>query len=367
MTFFLTYDVHFFSVFLLTLLLLTMYIKGDMYSTSGKIFRIIVLINIYMLILEVVSWQFNHRTGEFNWYANYISNMLFAWSGPLITCIWVSYIDYHMYESFDRIKKKFFFLSPMIVITVLIIINLFVPFIFSVDVNNFYSREPYMWSLVIVNSLIVVSKWIDAYKNRELINKEIVIAMLLYVIVPAIGAGLQVLVYGAFILWPLMSITIVVTYFYLDTISTCKDYLTKLLTRQRVEGAAKHFISIKRHFALVLIDLNDFKSINDKYGHVIGDQALKIFSKELMFVFKNSIVGRYGGDEFILIIPIKQMANLNSRISEIRSNLDLKYDLVYKHKFSYGIEIWEPSTGLSYKELLNEADSKMYLSKQQKS
>ncbi len=364
MTFFLMYDIHFISILLLLMILITMRIKGDMYNTSGRLFRLIVIFNIYMLALEVLSWQFDQKPGQFNWYANYITNMLFAWSGPIMTCLWFSYIDYHIYGSYKRLKKHHFFMYPMLIITLFIIINFFIPFIFSVSSNNIYAREPFMWLIVLVNSMIVIYKWVDAYKHRFSIDREVVIAVLIYVILPSIGAVLQVVVFGAFIIWPLMAITIVITYFYLDTISTTRDYLTKLYTRQRIESTAKYYIANKRPFTLVIIDLDGFKSINDQYGHTNGDLALTLFSHQLsMHVKKDASVGRFGGDEFVLILPPTPEIMVEKNMQQFQNKLDSLLNLPFHLSFSYGTYSWTSESPLDYEELLKAADQLMYKAK----
>ncbi len=128
MTFFLTYDVHFYSILLLALVGITQWVKGDNLNNSGRIFHRLILVNICMLVLEIISWQFDGKPGKFNWYANYISNLLFSWMGPSITCIWICYIDYHMYSSYARIKRRWFYLHPMIAISFLMTINFFYTF-----------------------------------------------------------------------------------------------------------------------------------------------------------------------------------------------------------------------------------------------
>lgn len=364
MTFFLTYDIHFFSLALLGFILLTMRIKGDFVSASNRIFTALVVTNMYLLVLEIISWQFDGKPGAFNYYANYISNMLFAWSGPIISCLWVSYIDYHMYRSYDRIKKNYFFLYPMIILTLFIIINFFTPFIFSVSESNVYSREPFMWLIIVVNSFIIIYKWLDAYRNRTYINREIVIAMLLYITLPAIASAIQVIIYGAFVMWPTMAITIVLTYFYLDTVSTSKDYLTRLMSRQAIDNTIEYLMSKETPFTVVMIDLDKFKTINDTHGHVIGDEALIQFAAVLSSVFKKTAkIGRFAGDEFIVLVEHKNGSDIDTKMTELEEQLLIhnaskhsRYDLA----FSYGSYEYTPTEDISQEQLIHLADEIMY-------
>ncbi|MTI47571.1 MAG: diguanylate cyclase [Firmicutes bacterium] len=119
------------------------------------------------------------------------------------------------------------------------------------------------------------------------------------------------------------------------------------------------------NFSLVLFDLNDFKKINDKYGHDIGDKGLKVFSEILSSSFRDTdILGRYGGDEFIAGIY-----NLNNDVIEERlmlMNEELEETPIYIDEnnsfilsFSYGIATY-PDSASNIDELFNKADQRMY-------
>ncbi|MBR4780067.1 MAG: GGDEF domain-containing protein [Lachnospiraceae bacterium] len=156
-----------------------------------------------------------------------------------------------------------------------------------------------------------------------------------------------------------------------DQIST--DPLTKLNNRSqliryvaqesnmRIEGRATY---------VVMMDINDFKKINDNLGHAEGDTALVLFAKALVDTIKNCnmpmFLGRFGGDEFVLIAhPIKK-EEIDALIEEIRSNVRKE---CLKEEKPYII-----SAGIGYDELLNppdtfqkcmqRADSKLYLDKE---
>jgi diguanylate cyclase (GGDEF)-like protein len=369
MDFFLKYDVSLLSTFMLLILYITIKFREDTTSVTVRLFNILIWVNIYMLMLEILSWHFDGMSGEFNWYANYVINLLFSWSSPLITCVWASYIDYHMFHSLKRLKKRWFYMQPMIIMTIFMIINFSTPFIFSVNENNIYSREPFVWLIILLNTSMVIYKWVDAYKHKDKINRQIVVSMLAFLLLPTIAAVAQVLIYGAFIIWPIMSITIIVFYIHLETVSTSTDYLTGLMSRYRVDDHISYLINKKQKFGLVIIDLDDFKNINDEFGHAFGDKALRIFSKNLKSSFsKNAIVGRFGGDEFIIItktLTETEIAinfnKLSKRIKEVSSENKIPFEI----KYSFGYYIWDKKDNLNYEELLDLADKDMYKNKKE--
>ena len=81
------------------------------------------------------------------------------------------------------------------------------------------------------------------------------------------------------------------------------DPLTQVLTRETLLGYAQHLIDSKKEFTFCMVDIDNFKYVNDKYGHITGDNILVTIAKHLMdTIGKQGVVGRFGGDEFLIII-----------------------------------------------------------------
>lgn len=81
------------------------------------------------------------------------------------------------------------------------------------------------------------------------------------------------------------------------------DKLTGLLNKKAMENYCAAYLQENQTAALYVIDLDHFKEANDKYGHQTGDMILKIFANSLNEIFnENSYVGRFGGDEFVILL-----------------------------------------------------------------
>ena len=110
---------------------------------------------------------------------------------------------------------------------------------------------------------------------------------------------------------------------------------------------------------VIYLDLNDFKKINDTYGHDTGDKQLKIFAEILMRHFENDVVLRLGGDEFVVLtrgLPEDVLAKLDSARAEYLTHNLLKN----RYGFSAGVLI---PHGMVVHEAIGEADKAMYDSK----
>lgn len=116
-------------------------------------------------------------------------------------------------------------------------------------------------------------------------------------------------------------------------IESSTDFLTGVFTRRAIDKQTKivenKFTNDGEDFIIVFIDLDNFKHINDKYSHDAGDVILSTFSKILQKKsLPNTMIGRYGGEEFVLIIK-------QSTISETRNFLIQIREFIHKSKFVY--------------------------------
>ena len=145
------------------------------------------------------------------------------------------------------------------------------------------------------------------------------------------------------------------------------DPLTGVFNRRECIRCIENYISVTDAlFAFILIDIDDFKMINDVYGHSKGDLTLRKISEELTSVIrKNDIIARIGGDEFVICLmnlPNAQVAiDKVERIQNIFGE-SLKEAFGFKINCSIGISFY-PTDGLDFTSLLEYADLALYEAK----
>ncbi len=105
------------------------------------------------------------------------------------------------------------------------------------------------------------------------------------------------------------------------------DKLTKLYNRTKIDqllaDELKRAERYQEKFSLILIDLDDFKSVNDNYGHSVGDTVLQELSQLLtQSVRETDYVGRWGGEEFVAISPNTDMARAMQLAEKLRKSID---------------------------------------------
>lgn len=126
----------------------------------------------------------------------------------------------------------------------------------------------------------------------------------------------------------------------------------------------------KTLFLLIYIDIDDFKNINDTFGHGEGDQVLKKVVKLLKSALREiDIICRMGGDEFLLIFPDsspKDLSIINERFNKNLIKLNQTINKPYKIGFSMGISCYDPNNPQPMDELIRIADNRMYEDKNKK-
>ena len=153
------------------------------------------------------------------------------------------------------------------------------------------------------------------------------------------------------------------------------DSLTGLLNRRVMEDILKRefirAIRYKKSLAVIFIDLDDFKSVNDTYGHDCGDDLLKYVAEQLVTMSRETdVVARFAGDEFVVILPetsSKNAENLISRFAVYLSEHPLKKEKIsITAAISYGVASTEDRSIKGPLQLLKKADKKLYRIKKQK-
>jgi len=134
-----------------------------------------------------------------------------------------------------------------------------------------------------------------------------------------------------------------------------------------VEKEIKHCKRLGTNLALIFIDVDGLKSMNDTHGHAQGDKFLQIIIEH----FKERIrttdhIVRMGGDEFLIALPECDIANASTLIEQVKLSLEDCLIMAVKPTFSYGITRFDPMQNITLNELIIEADQRMYQDKSTK-
>ncbi|MEO2069444.1 MAG: diguanylate cyclase [Desulfurobacteriaceae bacterium] len=145
-----------------------------------------------------------------------------------------------------------------------------------------------------------------------------------------------------------------------------KDALTGLYRRDILHDLIeKEFYRSKRygyHFSILMIDTDDFKKINDTYGHLVGDKVLKKVAETIRKTLRKSdIAVRYGGEEFLVILPHTDLNKAGIVAERLRKNIE-KLD-IEGLKVTVSIGVADNSLSSNLEELIQKADQALYVAK----
>jgi diguanylate cyclase (GGDEF)-like protein/PAS domain S-box-containing protein len=152
------------------------------------------------------------------------------------------------------------------------------------------------------------------------------------------------------------------------------DDLTGLYNRRGFKLAAEQEMKHARRnghgLALLFLDIDSLKSINDSLGHCQGDAALEIVATLLKRSFRDSdIIARWGGDEFVVLgldIPAGCVESFIERFSDNLAQHNRRGDYPFKLSLSMGLSCWDPASAAALEELVRRADLDMYSNKRGK-
>lgn len=342
---------------------------------SQKIFRILIGVNIAAIICDSVQVMVDGTMFRFSNLIGNISIFLYYILHSSVAFIFALYVDYELYPDTKRFKKRIPFYSiPVIVNGIMSVISIWTKWYFSIDENNSYVRGPlfYIPTVISFGYAMYIFLMLIKYKKEKVtedsIQKELHKRLFVFLVLPCIGALVQIVLPGFVWTFPATTLAILINYIIVQNGYMARDHLTGLYNRSQLESFINYQLrNLKKgnYFFLILIDMDKFKEINDTYGHVVGDDALINAAKLLRGNCKRKAdyVARLGGDEFVIIGQCEEIAVVDMIIERMYDVID-KFNKIsrkpYKLQFSAGYTTYDGSSHATLDMLISEADRKMY-------
>ena len=297
---------------------------------------------------------------------NYAGNIIYYILKVAIAYFWPLFIEFKITSSFEKVKKLAGILAmPMIACSLLVLTAPLNGIIFSINEDNVYTRSGIYF--MIPNLLIflyVILGTTKVYINREKKDKYLLIPAIFFIVPISLAIIGQVFHYGISLTFIGTAIGLTGVYLSTQNESAYIDQLCGVYNRKYYIDYVRSFCNSRKKddfLVGVLIDMDNFKQINDKYGHYSGDMALQLFGSILRKNIADiGFAVRYGGDEFILISKQSEAAvdavivNIVKEIDEINATGENEFHL----SFSYGMATLNSDSNMN--EFLRTMDARMY-------
>lgn len=361
----------------LMLLILHMNSKSKFpYSRNSKRFRKIMILITDILVIDTVIRVLDGRGGTGIYAILWISAFVYYALIDLLAFAWLLYTYAAIYEDKDLIEDKRLILLTLIPLLVFLLIMTGWPgLIFTVNEENHYLKGTlFPLQYAVWASYMIVAAGLAFFlrgkaKLRE--KREELIYLAHFPILPLTGGLIQLSARGMATVWPFTVASIVMVYVNMQRTQISLDPMTGLNNRSRFNQFIQSKMDNdknKNPWYLLLIDVDDFKRINDSYGHLAGDAALKKMAVILKRTFgkMNSFLARYGGDEFVVVLDCKRERDIQYALwllDVVMDNENRHDNTPYQLSCSTGCVKFDGETMKTKEELIAAADQRMYLQK----
>lgn len=342
-------------------------------QTTFRLFQSMTVITIILLVGDLLSWL-DGVPGPVWGSLVHIGNFLMFAFNTVVPSLYVMYVYEQIHRNGRSIKVWGLpLLVTYLVNSILVFTNPLTGWFYTIGTDNVYARGPlYAYSLIQFGILIVIAV-VLAIRNRHLLERRTFWALVVFPIPPVIAVVLQTAMYGMSLIMHGLTFSLLIIFLQIQNHTLHTDHLTGVYNRKKLEGHLRDRIAMaagKGGFSAIMIDLDNFKRINDMHGHAAGDKVLIDAARILQTAMrKEDLVARYGGDEFVVLLDAMEPRTLQNAIDRIQSGLaayNLQRDAPYQLEFSMGYACYQPDEPLTADAFQMKLDCLMYEEKTRK-
>lgn len=315
------------GVCLMLAVLLSKHRRTRMTSVDGKLFYIMCLLCTILCTSETAGFLLEKRLFSGARQLSILCSVLNLCLAAILSFLWICYVDYRLFQDHVRLKKYYPFAAiPAVLICLAAVCNQFFGIFFWVTEDNVYYRTPLFLLPCAVMYCYITYGAVLSYRYRRQSDKYIFMPVLSFLIPVYLGSIIQLLCYGIALIWVSVALGLTFLYISLQSEDTYLDPLTGLYNRNYLMHYMDQIPRQTRagmHITGILLDINNFKQINDTYGHIQGDAVLCAMGKILLRAAsdRRAAVVRYGGDEFLVLLPASQPAEVQRIKDSIEQEL----------------------------------------------
>ncbi len=351
---------------ILAIVYLNFRIICDKRQYSHVVFLFMMLSVAINLAVEYAFYMLNGKPGPVAGAALKASLLLLFPLEPAPVALWVAYL-YGVANKNARPTRaqKWMIAPPGLVNLGATILSISGGYLFRVTEGNTYVRGPLYFLTPAMCYAYLFYYLHYAYRMREAMLRREHVWIFMAMLPMAVAGFAQVMFAGIYITWLAAAFSVLILYCGILVNQANSDHLTGLANRRRFDNQLKAVLdSDDTKTALLLIDIDNFKSINDLNGHVMGDRALEAVGSALRHsARKRDLVARIGGDEFAMLAEVKDpgdMQRIAERVRESLAALNQRAIFPFTIEASVGVGSCDECAGLTADAFLNMIDNRMY-------
>ncbi|BCR36764.1 GGDEF domain-containing protein [Mariniplasma anaerobium] len=356
------------SIIILAILYISLIRQLNWKEYLNRVFLYLIWFNIACIVLDSIIILTSANTSLIPNIMLYVSVGLYYVLAPAIALLWLIYVDLTIYGDKNRLFKISIMPSVIIIINLILVMASYkYDLIFNINNQNVFSRGSYFFITIALSTIVLMYTMIHIYNNKHTIRKQEYITLMLFGVPPLISGIFLIFFKDMNFVWNSLVISQLLVYIYIQSKITNTDFLTGLFNRREYEFRVKQLKNNKlKHVEIsgIMIDINDFKKINDDNGHKFGDEALIATSKMLeASVRKQDCVFRVGGDEFIVIIFSEERDIINDIIKRIDKEFvkfNQSTELPFELSYSMGKGVFDEKKHNDINDFFEHLDFMMY-------
>lgn len=322
------------------------------------------------LLLETATCYFDRVPG---WQLGLILlyTALYA-VAPVLALFWLQLVRWWVLPEVQR--SPLTHVLTLVPATCGVILALVTPFfggIFTVDAGSMYHRGPLFPLAIATVYVYFCAGLVQMVRYRRNTVREDALPLFVFGSFSLLGGIGQALLFHSQLMWSSAAFSMVIVYSFLQQRMVHLDQMTGTWTRSSVE----QYLNERRErpgdagFGVILFDMDELKQVNDRFGHLEGDRALRQAVQLIrVVVSKLDVIARFGGDEFLIVIDCREQAELDHLVQRIQAcfaEYNRQSGLAYRLDCSIGAAMYDAGY-TSIEQFLNHVDNLMYEQKRRK-
>lgn len=332
---------------------------------EDKVYDGIAIVNILGAVAETIGFLIDGKCFIGCRQLNYISNSLCFIGTVSMGLLWCLYVELRIYRNFKRLSEKVaVMMIPWIIEVVMVLCNLIRPGImFSVSADNVYQRtEGALVGYITLVIYLAYSMYMVYHSRKQGVYLNY-FPVFYFVCICFAGVIIQLVFYGVTSAWLLAAVTLIFIQMQSYAENIYMDELSGLYNRRYLNAVlTKRKNTDENSLYGIMMDVNDFKHINDSFGHSMGDRAIGTMGHILFKSIPDSgIAIRYAGDEFIVLLIGADKESVLATINEINKNIS-RFNESKAEPFELSVSMGYAEFGIddNAEAFLKNMDDKMY-------